>query len=81
MNTNPIPSADYVPCSLCCGTGWQLRPVGSRNGAAKLTEEQVVAIRRRFARGERAYVLAQLFGVNDENIRHIVKRRTWRHVP
>lgn len=70
-----------IPCTICHGTGWFTPNRGERNGNAKLTAAQVQAIRRRYARGEKAHVLAELFGVNPENIAHIVKRRSWRHVP
>lgn len=49
---------------------------------AKLTEEQVVAIRAAHAAGNRTYKgLAYEYGVALMTVRGIVLRRTWTHVP
>lgn len=53
---------------------------GERNAAAKLTEAQVIEIRRRKAAGESGYSLAKEFGVIQATISKIVLRKTWRHV-
>jgi hypothetical protein len=55
---------------------------GERNRHARLSVSDVCAIRRRHASGgitKRA--LAKKFGVTPTAIAHIVKRKTWRHVP
>ena len=52
-------------------------PQGSRNHNAKLTEEQVVEIKRRTANGESRASLARAFGVRPENISHIALGRNW----
>lgn len=60
------------------------RRVGSRPGElnhhAKLTESQVVEIRRRYEAGEQAQALAVEFGVSSPLISYIGKRKAWRHV-
>jgi hypothetical protein len=53
---------------------------GSRAGLSRLTETEVLEIRRRVAAGEQQAALARRFGVTKQNIRLIVARRTWRHV-
>lgn len=53
---------------------------GHEVNTARLTAEQVLAIRARAAQGVRFTWLAAEFGVSDVNIACIVKRRTWRHV-
>lgn len=53
---------------------------GSRSGTSKLTEAQVVDIRRRAAAGELHRVLATEYGVSRPTITQIVSGRTWRHV-
>lgn len=54
---------------------------GEGNGHARLTEDDVRAIRTRYAQGGITQgELAQEFGVYPTNIHHIVVRRTWRHV-
>lgn len=54
--------------------------VGAAHGAAKLTEEDVIAIWRRAAAGERQKLLADEYGVSQPTVSDIVRRRTWRHV-
>jgi hypothetical protein len=54
--------------------------LGSRNGAAKLTEAQVVKIRELRANGERPSVLARRYCVDRGVIWRVLTRRTWRHV-
>lgn len=54
---------------------------GSAGGANKVTEEQVIEIRRRHALGENRKSLADEFGMHYGNIWYIVTRRTWTHVP
>lgn len=51
---------------------------GERNGAAKLTNEAVLAIR---ASSERAPTLAARLGVSRSTVRAIRARRTWAHLP
>lgn len=50
---------------------------GRRNGQVKLTEEAVREIRRRYRKGIR---LAEEFGVSNDLIRQVVKRKVWAHV-
>lgn len=51
--------------------------LGSKSGMAKLTEEQVVAIRQDTRTQE---VIAAEYGVTHANIGYIKRRKTWRHV-
>jgi len=55
---------------------------GSKHGQAKLTEEQVLEIRRIGARREWGigHKLAQQFGVKDMMISCILNRRNWKHI-
>lgn len=54
--------------------------VGVANPKAKLTEDDVRAIRTRRAAGETCRVLAAEFGVSTPLISYIVKRKQWTHV-
>lgn len=55
---------------------------GERHGLARLTEEQVIAIRERHATGSvSVYRLAKDYGVAQCTITNIVRRKTWTHVP
>ena len=55
-------------------------PEGSKNGHAKLTEENVLEIRRRAAAGEKQNVLAKEFNVSNPIISYVVNRKTWTHI-
>jgi hypothetical protein len=56
------------------------RYVGADHPIAKLSDEAVREIRRRYADGEPKHRIANSFNVSDTTISHIVKRLTWRHV-
>lgn len=53
---------------------------GERNNFAKLTENQVKAIRMKLAAGVPRKEIAKEFGVTKGTINSIVQRRTWAHV-
>ena len=54
---------------------------GSAHHGAKLTEEQVREIRKRYAAGGVSYLkLSEEYGIPHSNIGYIVKRQTWKHV-
>ena len=55
--------------------------IDTKNGMAKLTEEQVLEIRRIFATGEYTQrALGKIFDVSERNISHIVNRKRWSHI-
>ncbi len=57
---------------------------GESKPNSKLTAEQVIEIRRRYNHYDRCngtYALAREFGVNRVTIRHLIIRKTWKHVP
>lgn len=56
------------------------RAMGAKCGATKLTEDEVVQIRRLRAEGEAIGDLAVRFGVTSYNVKAIVYRRSWRHL-
>lgn len=53
---------------------------GTKNGQAKLNDEKIRAIRKRYKEGASYYKIADEFGINFSNVGYIVKRKTWRHV-
>jgi hypothetical protein len=55
-------------------------PKGATHHSAKLTEDQVRAIRARAAAGEMQRSLAREFSVTDTVVSAIVRRRTWKHL-
>jgi len=57
------------------------RAMGAKCGATKLTENEVVQIRRLRGEGVSTGELARRYGVTRKNIEAIVRRRSWRHLP
>lgn len=53
---------------------------GSRNGHAKLTEDDVVAMRKARANGATYKTLMQLFGVCKSQVSNVCRIAQWRHV-
>lgn len=56
------------------------RRMGSQ-ARAKLNEEEVLEIRRLRSQGARFASIAEMFGVSHQNVKAIVYRRSWRHLP
>lgn len=54
---------------------------GKQNGAAKLSETDIVEIRQLREQGTSRLELAQQYNVSENNISRITNRKTWRHVP
>lgn len=54
---------------------------GSKVGGSKLTEADVVEIRRRYSSGEKVKALSAEFGIHEMSVYPILQRKTWRHVP
>lgn len=66
-------TGDHVPA--------EHRRRGEHNGMAKLTSDQVLAIREEYLPHECGYrTLANRYQVTPANIKAIVKRQTWKHV-
>lgn len=54
---------------------------GSENPAAKLTEEDIIAIRKEYAKGNVTHqILAERYGTSQTNIHLIVHRLKWKHI-
>ncbi len=54
---------------------------GSDNVAAKLSEEDVISIRKMYKTKEYTYLkLAEIYGVSRSNIKSILNRNTWKHI-
>ncbi len=53
--------------------------IGSRNGAAVLTDAKVLAIRELSGRQTQRWI-ASAFGVNQATVSDIIRRETWGHV-
>ncbi len=57
------------------------RARGTRIDRAKLDDEKVLEIRRRFADGEEMRSIARVYGVSGHCIGSVVHGHTWKHVP
>lgn len=73
---------DKSPTGLRNGshTKPEMRRIGSKCGAAKLTEESVLEIRKRKRSGERSADLATEFGVTKTAINYCIRGETWKHI-
>lgn len=56
------------------------RPIGVRNGNAKLNTAKVVKIRSLYDSGHSQRTIAKAFGINQGTIHQIVTRKTWKHI-
>ena len=56
------------------------RMIGTANGRAKLSEQEVLVIRAEAARGVTHRELGERFGVHKSAISLIVRRREWTHI-
>lgn len=55
---------------------------GEKAATAKVTEEQVVEMRRRFADGERNFnAIGKEYGISGTAANDIINRRRWKHIP
>jgi len=54
--------------------------LGEDSGVSKLTDNNVIEIRRRAFNGEKRMVLAKEFGVVIQSIYNIINQTTWRHL-
>jgi hypothetical protein len=56
------------------------RQIGKFNGKAKLTEEDVKAIRARRKKGESSIAIALDYSISSSNVRRICLKTSWKHV-
>lgn len=81
---NHLSNLEYVTPSQntkhAYATGLMPSQQGEHNPGAKLTESDVIEIKRRLVNGELQKDIARLFGVTPTNITMINTGRTWSHV-
>lgn len=53
---------------------------GSANGFSKLTEQEVIKIRKLLSNGAKQYDLANQFGISQTHISEIKLRKVWKHL-
>lgn len=54
---------------------------GTEHPRSKLTDEQVLSIRRERAEGAKGHYLAYKYGIAETAVSKIVLRQTWDHIP
>lgn len=54
--------------------------LGSKVGSSKLTEDQVLEIRKLKNKGYGMRELGRMFNVDHKTVSFIVKRKTWKHI-
>lgn len=62
------------------GMGHKRDLVGIKNPKCKVTESQVLEIRKAYQDGKRQTELSRIYGINAGAIDHIITRRTWKHL-
>ena len=62
------------------GRGRKQPTSGERHGKARLNEDDVRNIRRRYAEGESQTSLAQIYRMDPAHLGKIVRRQRWKHV-
>lgn len=53
---------------------------GTKQGACKLTDDQVIEMRRKYENGISCAKLAKLYGISKPNAHRIVTRVSWKHI-
>jgi DNA-binding NarL/FixJ family response regulator len=56
------------------------KPIGGLNKQAKLTEEDVLAIRALYASGMAQRAIAQQYGLCQQTVSDIIRRKLWIHI-
>ena len=56
-------------------------PVGEESTSSKLTSDQVMQIRKRYASGEYAYDLGREYGIASGSVLGIIRGKSWSHLP
>lgn len=59
---------------------YSLSRIGSKNGRTKLTEDDVLKIRKMHDEGVAKYLIAKSFNIGWSTVDHIIKRETWKHI-
>ena len=69
------------PISSRSRKSMSIRNTGTGNPKAKLTEQDVLTIRKLVSDGSTYQAAANAYGVDKTTIYDIVKRRSWKHIP
>lgn len=56
------------------------RPLGETNGASKMKSDQILKIRELHEQGLNSRQIADMFNSCQQNIWHIINRKTWKHI-
>ncbi len=78
LDRYPDPDGNYEPGNVRWATSLE-QALNSR--VTKLTEDTVNEIRGRHEHGEATRSIARRLGLTPSNVRAIIQRKTWRHIP
>lgn len=73
-------SLDNVRDMVAKGRGYRPEPKGAEHGRAKLTDADVLEIRRRRKAGESRISVAAAFGIHKNTVSGLTNGRAWRHL-
>ena len=82
QNGRSLRTSRRVLVQRAFGSSWAAGTQGEKNGQHKLTEAEVIEIRERYANGsgETLKSIARDFNCGENNVREIIKGRSWRHL-
>lgn len=63
-----------------CKNGLRGDYSGSKNGNSKLTEKQVLEIRKEAASGKSQIEISKMFDVDNSSVSNILRGKTWNHI-
>lgn len=63
------------------GRGRKIGLKGQDHGSAKLTEKQVIKVRRLYASGLRQVDVAKLFNIGQSHVSKLIRGESWKHLP
>lgn len=82
---NALPNLEWVTpkenIQHMLGMGLRNEPAGEEHASARIKNEDVMEIRRRYALGHRHTDLAQEFGLSPSHVRDIARGVRWKHLP
>lgn len=80
-------AVELAKCQVLCGLHHKEKTRlcaehsrGQTNGQSKLTEQQVIEIRDKFAFGATKRGLAREYGIDEKAIRALLRGDTWKHI-